>query len=117
MLVDFIGEIRLIPNTDDWGPYQVDLSGGLPPSETIQTATIRAYVGRIYPGVDRTTLTDIADDVIEAGSQIVVGETVSWSMQLDAASPYRNSFITLVFEILTTGDRQYPFYFHGVCTF
>lgn len=117
MPVDFIGVIRLRPVTDDWGPYQVDLTGGLPPNETIQTATIRAYEGRIYPGTNRTTLIDIANEIIEPGSQSVVGGTVTWSMQLEPTSVYRNSFITLVFEILTTGNRQYPFYFHGVYTF
>ena len=117
MSVDFIYEIILRPVTDDWGPYQIDLTGGLPLEETIQTATIRAYEGRIYPGIDRTTLTDIADEIIEPGSQEVVENTVTWAMQLDAASQYRNTFITLVFEILTSGDRQFPFYFHGVCTF
>lgn len=117
MSVDFIGEIRLRPVTEDWGPYKIDVSGGLPAGETIQTATIRAYVGRIYPGIDRTALTDIADEIIESGSQITEEETVAWTMQLGPTSPYRNSFITLVFEILTTGNKQYPFYFHGVRTF
>ena len=117
MSVDFVGEINLRPVTDDWGPFQADFSGGLPSGETISAVSIRAYVGRIFPGQNRTGLTDIALDVIESGS-ISIGElTVNWTMQLPVDSPYRNSFITMVFEITTSNNRQYPFYFHGVSTF
>lgn len=117
MSVDFVGEINLRPVTDDWGPFRVDFTGGLPPGDTIQTAAIRAYIGKIYPGVNRTTLTDVASDLIESGSQSNGDATVQWSMQLPVNSPLRNTFITLVFEITTNSNRQYPFFFHGVHTF
>lgn len=112
--MDINGYIDLRDVTDEWGPYSVDLKGGLPPGQSIANATIRAYTGRVDRDADRTQLTDLATEVIEAGSISWTDLNIQWRMQAPPDTSLRGKKMSLVFEVTASGGGVHPFYFYAV---
>lgn len=112
--MDFSANIELRYFTDDWGPYSVDLTGGLPDGDTIADVAIKVYVGRVNPATDLTVLTDRANQVIENGSIGFSDLSVWWSMQYPVDATLKNQELTLIFEITTSTGGKHPFYLHSV---
>lgn len=112
--MDINGYIDLRDVTDDWGPFSVDLEGGPPPGQSITDCVIRAYAGKVDKEDDRSQLTDVAAQVIEADSITISGFVVGWRMQGPTDTSLRGQKMTLVFEVTASGGGVHPFYFYCV---
>ncbi len=112
--MDFSGLIELRYSTDEWGPYSIDLDGGLPEGQSISDVTIKAYGSRVSPEDDTSALTDIADQIIENDSVITDGTKIQWKMQYPADETLKGAMATLIFEVTTSGGGRHPFYLFAV---
>ena len=112
--MDFSANIELRYFTDEWGPYSVDLTGGLPDGDTIADVTIKVYSGRVTPAADLTDLTDLASQVIENGSIGFSDLSVWWTMQYPVDAALKSQKFTLIFEVTTSTGGKHPFYLYRV---
>ncbi len=112
--MDFSAIIELRKNTNEWGPYSIDLSGGIPEGNTIAGVTIKAYTGKVLPAQALAGLTNIATEIIEDDSDSVSGSQVFWRMQYPADSALHGTKATLIFEITTSGGGTHSFYLYFV---
>lgn len=112
--MDFNADIELRYFTDQWGPYSIDLTGGLPDGVIIVGVDIKAYAGRVEPKADLTDLTDLAGEVIEAGSVNYSESSVWWRMQYPPEASLKGQKLTLIFEVTTSDGGRHPFYLYKV---
>lgn len=107
-------EIRV--GTDSWGPYEVDFTGAIPNDQVIVGVNIKAYSGKADKKTDPTLLQDITDLLIESAETTINATKVGFKLQFPGLE-YHNTKATLVFEITTSSEGKYPFFFYPVNIF
>lgn len=112
--MDYEADIELRYYTDNWGPFSIDLSGGLKGDAVIAGVNIMAYAGRIGTSDDLPTLVDVAEQVIETGSIGFADTSVWWRMQYPQDQSLKGAKLTLVFDVTTSDGGRYPFYLYRV---
>lgn len=110
--------------TDLWGPYTFDFpictsltanDGLIPYGDTIDSATVKAYLGSADRTTDLTGLTDITTSLIDPDYTPTVYGTHSVQVKFQyPGSTYNGMYATLVFEITTTAGGKREFFFQHV---
>lgn len=106
-------EVRL--TTDNWGPFNFDMTGMIPSDDSIASFTTSAHVGEVLPTYTLSDYADISASLIEADpAPLTDGTNLSVYMKWPGAT-YKGNSITLVFQVTyTVKTGVYPFYFYKV---
>lgn len=102
---------------DDWGPYSFEFADALPESDTIDSVTVKAYLGKVKPTATLSEETDMSSEIIDSDYTPQVSNNTAVLVKFKypaAVSTYKGEKATLIFEITTAAGGKYPFYFHSV---
>ena len=83
--------IRIRENTDNWGSFRFDFTGGYPTGATISSATVKSYLNS----------TETTSDLIESGSIVVSHPYVDLKLQYPGSSyeGHHKLVFTLTFDV------------------
>lgn len=83
--------IKVRENTDNWGPFRFDFTGGYPSGGTLTSATVKSYLN----SEETTSL------LIESGSVVVSHPYVDLKLQYPGSSytGYHKLVFTLTFSV------------------
>ena len=110
--------------TSKWGPYNFDLTDALPTGVTIESISVRSFLGKLDKGdsLDPEDVEETTSDIIETSlCSVHANTTLNIFFKFPTGKPDYYSLIgvthTLVFEVTLNTTGTYPFYFHQVIVY
>ena len=110
------GKIEIRYSTDNWGPFNFDLSNALPSGDTIADVDVKAYLDNIKPTADLSEETEITSSLIDTNVAPTHDGDSTVSLYLKyPGDTYKGQKATLVITVtLTNQTGVHPFFFNYV---
>jgi len=112
-------DIRYFTNL--WGPYSFAFppcssatanDGVIPYGTTIQTVSVKAYIGNVTPSATLASETDITATLIDPAYTPVVSADTNVLVKFQHPGvAYKGEKATLIFELTLDTNAKHPFYF------
>jgi len=107
--------IEIRGTSDNWGPFNFDISNRMPSGDTVTSFTTKAYVGTVQPTDTLTSFTEISANLIESNPAPSNTDTILSIYMKYPGNTYKGESITLVFDVtFTNHSGVHPYYFHHV---
>ena len=107
--------IEIRPTSDNWGPFNFDMSNRVPSGDSIASFTTAAYVGEVLPTATLSDYTEMSASLIESNPAPSNTDTVLSIYMKFPSNTYTGDSITLVFSVtFTTQTGIHPFHFYKV---
>ena len=106
------GSIEIRRNTDNWGPYELDLSTSLPTGLRIVECDASIYVGKLKTTSTKSDFGTCAS-VIESGTIATSNQAIQFKTQYPGDA-YKSSKCTIVFTVTLSSGAINSFYFYPV---
>lgn len=115
-MADFPTEvIEVRSTTDNWGPFNFDMTNRIPSGDAIASFTVDAYVGTVQPTDTLSDFTEMGASLIETSPAKSNNDTTLSIYLKYPSDTYKGENITLVFNVtFTLQTGIHPFYFHHV---
>lgn len=106
--------IEIRSSTDNWGPFNFDISNRIPSGDSIKSFSVKAYLGHVLPTHNLASFTEVTTlidtDPVQTFTNTVMSIYLIWP-----GDTYKGQMITLVFTVVFNSKTgQHPFYFYGV---
>lgn len=107
--------IEIRSTSNNWGPFNFDLTNRIPSGDSVTSFTVAAYVGTVEPTDTLTSFTEMSANLIETNPAKSNSATTLQIYMKYPGVAYKGENITLVFNVTFTNQGGvHPFYFHHV---
>ena len=106
------GSIEIRRNTDNWGPYALDLSASLPTGVRVSSCDATVYVGKLKKTSTKSDFSTCAS-VIESGTIATSNQSIQFKTQYPG-DIYKGEKCTIVFTVTLVTGAINSFYFYPV---
>jgi hypothetical protein len=109
-VADFNMSIDIRYNSDNWGPFNFDLSNAIPTGDSLISATVRSFVGPVKPSSNLTDFIEIPNDgsglIDMTYPPVVLSENIVQVHFRYPGDTYKGNKVTLLFEYTTSAGAE-----------
>lgn len=103
--------------SDSYGPHKFDMTDAIPSGTTLDSVTVRSFLGKVDKEDDLSAETETTSELIDAVASMVVSNTeieVYFEYPSTAAWKSGGKKHTVVLEVTFANGGVHPYFFHYV---